>query len=287
MKTIIALTDFSPNATHAAHFALTLAKNLKANLLLCNAYLLPTGIPSPYTIGWPMDEYDMLSDESADMLGLLQDQLQAWEPTLEINNGFIPQISVNSSFGNLCSVIEFLASTNDISMVVSGLHDKDGLSTFLRSNNIKNLISDLRFPLLLVPLSASFADINRIAFATDLTSTEDDVQAIKSLNKLIEPLKAEILLTTINDKEDYPVLNKQFMDEILNSMALKSKPNLNSSRILRSDNIEQGLIKLCKEEHINLLVMVHHHFNLLKRFFKGSHTLEMAKNIHIPLLIFN
>jgi nucleotide-binding universal stress UspA family protein len=287
MKTIIALTDFSPNATHAAHFALKLAKNLKSNLLLCNAYLLPTGIPSPYTIGWPMEEYNMLADESADMLGLLKDQLEAWEPTLEINNGFTPQISVNSSFGNLCSVIESLASTNDISMVVSGIHDKDALSTFLQGNNMKNMISDLRFPLLIVPSGAGFADINRIAFATDLTTTKDDVQAIKSLNKLIEPLQAEILLTTVNDKENYPVLNEQFMDEILHSIALKNKTNLNTTRVLRSDNIEQGLIKLCKEEDVNLLVMVHHHFNLLKRFFKGSHTLEMAENIHIPLLIFN
>lgn len=287
MKTVIALTDFSPNATHAAHFALKLAMSLKTNLLLCNAYLLPSEIPSPFTLGWPVEEYDMLGEESTNMLNLLKSQLETWRGILNADNGFNPQISVNSSFGNLCSVIKFLSSTNDVAMVVAGIHDKDRLNTVLQGNNMKSMVNNLELPLLLVPPAAGFNDIRRIAFATDLTSTKDDIEAIQSLTEMIEPLHAEILLTTIDEHDNYFTLNERFMQEILNTMALKNKNDLLSTKILRSKEIENELTKLCAEEHVDLLAMVHHHLGFIKRLFKGSHTLEITKNINIPVLIFN
>ncbi|WP_167667787.1 universal stress protein [Mucilaginibacter gossypiicola] len=287
MKTVIALTDFSPNATHAAHFALKLAMSLKANLLLCNAYLLPSEIPSPYTVGWPVEEYDMLSEESTNMLNLLKSQLETWRGTLRKENGFSPQISVNSSFGNLCSVIKFLSSTNNVAMIVAGTHDKDRLNTFLQGNNMKSMVNNLDLPLLLVPPAARFNDIRRIAFATDLTSTKDDIEAIESLTKLTEALNAEILLTTVDEHDNYFALNERFMQEILNTMALKNKNDLLSTKILRSKEIENELATLCVEEHVDMLAMVHHHLGFIKRLFKGSHTLEMTKNVNVPILIFN
>jgi nucleotide-binding universal stress UspA family protein len=287
MKTVIALTDFSPNATHAAHFALKLAISLKTNLLLCNAYLLPSEIPSPYSIGWPVEEYDILGEESTNMLNLLKSQLETWQSTLNADNEFSPQISVNSSFGNLCSVIKFLSSTNDIAMVVAGIHDKDRLNTILQGNNMKSMVNNLDLPLLLIPPAAGFNDIKRVAFATDLTSTKDDIEAIESLTKLIAPLNAEILLTTVDDHDNYFTLNEQFMQEILNTMALKNKKDLLSTRVLRAKEIENELATLCAEEHVDVLAMVHHHLGFIKRLFKGSHTLEMTKNVNIPILIFN
>lgn len=288
MKTIIALTDFSLNANHAAHYAMRLAMDLKTNLLLCNAYLAPTEIPSPYTISWPVEEYEMLSKESSDMLESLRDQLITSVKALKKDNDFVPRITTDSSFGNLCSVVEFAASSNDIALVVAGVHDKDSFSTFLQGNNMKNAINNIASPLLLVPPAAVFHDIKRIAFATDLTSPKDDIAALQSLNDLIEPLNnTEILLTTINDQEGHVILKEHFMKEVLDSIALKNDLHLLTTKVLRSHNVKDGLAKICADEAIDLLMMVHHHFGFIKRLIKGSHTLEMTKNINIPLLILN
>jgi len=213
--------------------------------------------------------------------------LETWRGTLNAENGFTPQISVNSSFGNLCSVIEFLSSNNDVVMVVAGVHDKDRLNTFLQGNNMKSMVNNLKLPLLLVPPAAGFNDIRRIAFATDLTSTKDDIDAIGSLTKLIEPLNAEILLTTVDEHDTYFTANERFMQEILNTMALKNKNDLLRTKILRSKEIENELATFCAEEHVDMLAMVHHHLGFIKRLFKGSHTLEMTKNVNVPILIFN
>lgn len=287
MKTIISLTDFSPNATHAAHYALKLSLGLKADLVLCNACLLPIDIPSPYTITWPIEEYDMLSKESTNMLELLKSQLATWSETLNVDNGFTPRISIRSSFGDLGNMIEALSSTNDIVMVVAGTHDKDSLNTLLQGNMVKNMMNSFDFPLLLVPQTAEFNDIKRIAFATDLTCTKDDVIALESLNKLIEPLDAELILTSVNNHPDHTGLNEQFIEQILDAIANQEKCSFLSKRIIRADKIETGLSILCANERIDILAMVHHHFNFIKRLFHGSHTLEMAKNINIPLLILN
>lgn len=287
MKTVITLTDFSPNATHAAHVALKLAMSLKADLLLCNAYIMPAEIPSPYTIAWPFEEYEMLNEESTAMLTLLKSQLETWQETLNTHEEFNTRITVNSSFGDLCSVIKFLSSANDVAVVVAGMHDKDGLTTVLQGNQIKRMIDNINLPLLLIPPAAVFDHIKRIAFATDLTSVKDDIEALSLLNKLIRPLDAEILLTTIDNKDNYHVINEQFMQEILNTMALKNHNDMLNTRILRCKQIEDGLTRLCAEERLDMLVMVHHHFGFIKRLFKGSHTHQMSKNINIPLLIFN
>jgi nucleotide-binding universal stress UspA family protein len=172
-------------------------------------------------------------------------------------------------------------------MVVAGIHDKDRLNTILQGNNMKSMVNNLDLPLLLIPPAAGFNDIKRVAFATDLTSTKDDIEAIESLTKLIAPLNAEILLTTVDDHDNYFTLNEQFMQEILNTMALKNKKDLLSTRVLRAKEIENELATLCAEEHVDVLAMVHHHLGFIKRLFKGSHTLEMTKNVNIPILIFN
>ncbi|NCW88623.1 MAG: universal stress protein [Chitinophagia bacterium] len=41
MKTIIVPTDFSPTATNALHYAIQMAKQIKANLLLVHVYQVP------------------------------------------------------------------------------------------------------------------------------------------------------------------------------------------------------------------------------------------------------
>lgn len=41
MKTIIVPTDFSPTATNAMHYAIQMAKQIKANLLLVHVYQVP------------------------------------------------------------------------------------------------------------------------------------------------------------------------------------------------------------------------------------------------------
>jgi nucleotide-binding universal stress UspA family protein len=51
MKTILVPTDFSKNAENALHFAIALAKQQKATLILLHAYQMPVAVsPVPFNL---------------------------------------------------------------------------------------------------------------------------------------------------------------------------------------------------------------------------------------------
>lgn len=103
MKTIVALTDFSPHGNHACHYAAALAAQIEANLLLCNVYLEPASFPGAYSIGWPMEEFNLLEVESNDTLHLLQQQLEEeWRARPGTHQ---LQISTVSTVGDVASVL--------------------------------------------------------------------------------------------------------------------------------------------------------------------------------------
>ena len=60
MKDVLIATDFSENARHAARYGYKLAKQLKVNVVLCNAFVVPAEILQAGAIVWPQYEYDDL-----------------------------------------------------------------------------------------------------------------------------------------------------------------------------------------------------------------------------------
>ncbi|MDN3584248.1 universal stress protein [Mucilaginibacter flavus] len=287
MKTIIALTDFSPNATHAAHYAFQLANSLKANLVLCNAYLVPAEIPSAYTIAWPIEEYNLLSEESVDMLKLLKEQLETWAETLQNTDNFTPQIAIHSSFGAVSSVIKELVPANEISMIVAGTHESSFLGDVLSGNNVNIMINNIDLPLLLIPPNAAFKNIEKVAFATDLKFAAEDVTALKLLNTITEQLNATVMLANIYDEQAHTPLFEKCVKDSLDALISQGSFEKMSSKTVIDDTPERGLQLLCNEEKIDVLAMVHHDLNTFQRMFKGSHTKSMLALIDIPLLIFN
>ena len=45
MKTVVIATDFSDNAKHAAEYGYALATQFKADIVLCNAFIVPAEVP--------------------------------------------------------------------------------------------------------------------------------------------------------------------------------------------------------------------------------------------------
>jgi nucleotide-binding universal stress UspA family protein len=287
MKTIIVLTDFSPNATHAAHYAFQFARSLKANLLLCNAYLAPAEIPGAYTVGWPAEEYDLLSEESVDMLKLLKSELQTWDETLQNDGDFNPEIDFHSSFGAVTTVVRNIASENEIALIVAGTHESNFLGDILNGNNVSVMINNIDLPLLLVPPNATFKNVEKVAFATDLKFAAEDTAALNLLNNITKQLGAQILLANIYNEQEHTPLFGKCVENSLVALAESCNFETISTKVLMDDKPEKALLAFCKNEQIDMLTMVHHDLNIFQRMFQGSHTKRMVGSIAIPLMIFN
>ena len=282
MKTILIPTDFSANAAHAAAYGYNLAKQIKANIILCNAVIVPAEVPQAGFVTWPMDEYETLIDESSSGLRLLKNRLEEADASLT----FKPSIAMMNKPGTVSETVSSITIAHGVDMVVIGQHSRNGLNTFMLGNHAQKLIDEAIKPVLLVPREAPVKQINKIAFATDFKQPKQDLEYIYELISFARLFNAEVLLTHVyrdkSESADFQVWVKRFIDELSN----KANYPLIYYRLINNDKAENGLDWLCEQGNVDILAMVHRRHNFLNNLVPGSHTQRMADHISIPLLVF-
>ncbi len=276
MKKFLFPTDFSATATHALNYGYSLARQVKANIIICNAVIEPAEVPQAGMVSWPVEESELLLEESSHELRLLREQLEKKEETISFN----PIINTKNKAGTVIEIVNCLGHDHDIGLVIIGTHGGGGLSTLLLGNHSRQLIDNINRPLLLVPPSAEIKPIKKIAFATDFQKPAEDLECIYQLILLARPLNAEILITNIFDagEEDH----KGFMNELANKA---DYPHI-YYRVVKAYRPEAGLDWLCEHGQIDVLAMVHRSHTFIDSLFRGSQTQKMANHIAIPLLVF-
>lgn len=285
MKKILIPTDFSLSAKNAAYYGMHLAKEMKADIKLCNAVTFPVEFPSPTYVSVPSTTVDMLEQEAVEKLK------HTAEKMIEIAQldaeGIIyhPSIEYETKIGPVTEMVVNLARERSVSLVVMGMSGSGGLGQFLLGSNSRAMIEAATFPVLFVPANARFRKLSKIAFATDLS--EQDVAVIHVLAGFARILNAEILIVHISDQTPENMAgkdkkNKEFLNEITNKV---NYHKIYYQHVL-SDTVDAGLSWLAGYGQIEMLAMVHRKHNVLHRLFKGSHTQRLRKKIEIPLLVF-
>ncbi|MDF2430389.1 MAG: hypothetical protein JWP44_20 [Mucilaginibacter sp.] len=276
MKKFLFPTDFSANARHALHYGYNLAKQVKANILICNAIIEPAEVPQYGLMSWPIEESNQLLADSTNELNLLKHHLEHTQETINFN----PSIICENQAGTVMDMVNHLGHTYDINLVVIGTHGGSGLSTLLLGDHSRQMIDEITRPLLLVPPDAPIVPIKKIAFATDFQNTAQDLECIYQLITLARPLNAEILVTNIFDDEEHGA--EWFMNELAN----KANYPLIYYRVIKARQPVAGLDWLCEHGDIDMLAMVHRNHNFIDSLFHRSNTQKMANHISIPLLVF-
>ena len=282
MKTLLFSTDFSDNAKHAAEYGYSLAKQIKANIVLCNAVTVPAEMPQAGVVVWPMEESEVLLDDSTNELQRLKAHLEQNDHSIS----FRPAVSYANGAGTLTDVIEHITANRQVDLVVMGTHASDSLSTFLLGDHSKKMIDSTTQPLLLIPPEAAFAPIKKIAFATDFKQLEVDMAAIYTLIPIARALNAEILLTNVYDEKNHSHEFQHLINSFLLELSNKADYPHIYYRLIKNGRTETGLDWLCEHGHVDILAMVHHSHNFLYNILAGSYTKKMADHIPIPLLVF-
>ncbi|WP_183578057.1 universal stress protein [Mucilaginibacter sp. X5P1] len=276
MKKFLFPTDFSANAKHALNYGYSLAKQVKANMIICNAIIEPAEIPQAGLVSWPMEESDLLQDDSNSELKRLKEQMENKEETISFN----PSITCISEAGTVTDMINRVGYQNDVGLVIIGTHGSSGLSTLLLGDHSREIIDEINKPLLLVPPVAKIKPVKKIAFATDFKDPVKDMEGIHILITLARPLNAEILITNIFDEDEHAA------DWLINELANKANYPHIYYRMVKAYHPVSGLDWLCEHGDIDMLAMVHRSHNFIDSLFRGSQTQKMANHIAIPLLVF-
>jgi len=283
MKTILVPTDFSPAAENAAHYALQLARDLKANIKLCNAIrVTPDGF-STETLVWPLEEYDSLKKGVTADLKTACDKLQR-----EMDNSFgdhtFPKISMTSHVGGVTEVVKDIVDIGRIPLVVMGMSGAGALSRLFLGSNSRDMIESANFPLLLIPPGATYKRIRKIAFATDLNA--HDLEITYSLVEFARNFNAEILIVHITDEKYDAADNQKMTDSFLSDVTCKANYDKIYYRHVKSMDVAHGLDWICEHSLSDMIVMSHGKHNIIDTFFGGSYTQKLARHVNIPLMVY-
>jgi len=281
MKITLILTDFSDNATHAAEFGYQFAKQVKSNIILCNAVATPVEMPQGNLVVWPTYAYDEIAQSCA------AEEKKLKEKLVSSNNvGFEPEVKCINEAGAVSDVVNEIVNTHDVGLIVIGTHVKDGMSSFILGDHSRHLIDSASKPLLLVPPRVKSGAVKKIAFATDLESIGADVAAILELITYAKEINAEILITYVdNDRYDSFHI-KAVMNELLNNLWNLTDYPLIYYKFIQSYSLGSGLEWLCEHDNVDMLAMVHRTHNFFVSAIQGSHTKKMAGQLTKPLLVF-
>jgi len=282
MKTFLFPTDFSADTKHVLAYGYSLARQVKANVIICNAIIEPAEVPQTGMVSWPMEESDLLIKDSEHEMGILKEYLEDKEETISFN----PTITCISEAGEVTGIINDVSHHHNVSLVIAGAHGNSGLSTLLIGNHAGNIIDFVKRPILLIPPSAKILPVKKIAFATDIKNPGYDLQCLLTLITIARPLNAEILITHIVVEGRHEPEFQHEVDQFLVNVSDKLNYPHIYYRVVNSNHTIKGLDWLCDHGTIDMMAMVHRPHNFFDELFNGSHTQKMAKHIAIPLLVF-
>jgi len=282
MKTILFPTDFSENAKHAIRYGYYLSRQIKADIILCNAVIIPAEAPQAGLVAWPMEESDtLLKDSTAELV-----KLKSFIEKSRNKSGFQPAISYLNQSGILTDVVNQIIANKKIDLVIIGTHGSSGLTTLLLGNHSRSMIDGVNSPLLLIPPAAKLSPVKKIAFATDFKNPKEDIKSIAALADLAKPLNAEILLTHIYENADKSPEFEQWIKQFVRELPAKIDFSKIKYTMYKSNGAQSGLEWLCDNGDIDILAMMHRSHTFIDSLFRGSQTQKIAGQIPIPLLVF-
>ncbi|MGZ3757254.1 MAG: universal stress protein [Mucilaginibacter sp.] len=285
MKTIAVLTDLSARSEHAARYAVNLAKAINANVLLFNAFLVPADMSmAAANVAWPLSDYD---DIKADAETCLDKFCSDLTDELVRDHQFgqhLPAITGRCQEGPVVNTLATLQQDKNIILLVIATHGADDLSTFILGNNCHELIDQAKLPLLIVPQNATFKELKKMVFATDVRFS--DTEYIKAIAELARHSSAEITVANVNADIPLDIKHEEAISLLMNKITENIKYKHIHYRSVLDDNPKRGLQWLINNLSFDMLVMVHRKTGFFDMLFGSSITKKLASNTAIPLLVY-
>lgn len=279
MKTILVPTDFSGPAENAALYAMHLAKAMKCNIHLCNAFTVPADSPLMSGVSWSLYDYPELLEECNKKLEKVALLLKEQNDKNRDAEDSQSQITYSCEVGDISLVINENAKKNHAVLTVMGMTGMGKLERFIMGSNSVRMINTSEVPVLILPFNQNYKGLNKIVFSTDLHPK--DIKIAQAVIKFAKYFNAETIIAHIKDfidtidADSYEERKNEFVKEIGSSASYLS---------IDSDNIESGFDKL-KKMDIDLLVMEHRNRRFLDRLVLGSYSARQAREMELPLMV--
>ncbi len=267
MKILIP-TDFSMLARKAAEYAVSLSANLDAEFVLLHC----DNVPRPsYSFVNKLD--DILRQEALKTGNELADSIRQ-------STGINAKITCDFTFGDPIEVLDPYCARHDIDLIVMGTKGESVIENKIFGSIASGVLEHISTPTIFVPAAANSNKPQNIAFATDLTNVDEEIEELIAF--------AQFFNATIHVVHVYPdMIDPSTFDEESTKLELIAKtsyPNITFNAVMDSDIIA-GLDQFVESDRPDLIAMFTYKTGILEYLFNTSYTEEMAMHSTTPLLI--
>ncbi len=267
MKILIPV-DFSENSIKALELAIGLNRNQKATIILVHIVELAYDFASQAALA-----LDSLHKDANKLMNDLEEKYHADHLKFQkIIEGGTASISIAR-----------IASENKANVIVIGTSGASGLKKLVVGSTTINLLKETTTPVLIVPSEASLTEVKKLTLAIQYSNHE-------------KSLLDQIIIFKRNWELDIEFLHvsaeNEFKDELagLGLMTyLKNHFELDASKVISliSNSTNEGINSFCETNRNTILIMCHQHKSFWEEFQESSHSLAIAYQSTVPILVMN
>lgn len=275
MEKILVTTDQSTNSRAAIRFAIKLAKQRKAELIILHVYHLLKPFKwseqafEEYAGNFRKKTVEELSSFIAEIYKAIEEPESNYQLVLVSNIDVVDGI-MDYANKHHCSYI--CISTRGA-----------GALTKIFGTHTAKLISSSAIPVLCIPSNYHLKELKHILYASDMTDYERELDKVIAFAR---PIKASVEMMHISYPYEF-AFDKEFMEAML-----KKKANYTVSILKRERDITNALLEdiddAIKISKPSLLVLfTHQSRSMFEKLFFPSNAENYSFHGKIPLLTFN
>jgi len=279
MKTILILTDFSENATHAAISAAMVIEKLHAHVLLYHTYYDSPVIPAYAGGSLVISEFSLLKKESIIKLNHLEVNLR--RKIMEISvQGFRPAIDCLCGEGPLGNNVADILKEKDIELIVMGASANGNIHHLFFGSDTLSVIDHASCTVLVIPPEVEMNKIRKVTLAAGYELA--DINAINYLVDLGRIFNYELAVVHVSLRSEE---ENQARGKAIRSHIEAIKQTNISCREIKGKNVVKRLNNVCKENGSDILALVHYQRGFFDNMLNTSNAGEALLIHRIPLLV--
>lgn len=270
MKTIIIPTDFSPTATNAMNYAVGMAKEINASIILFHVYQIPVTITE---VPVQMVNIEELRKNSATHLKSLKEKIE------HITSGTI-KVYTESRLGNTEDELEDYCKHIDPLAVVMGSKGSSNLDRVLFGSTTLTVIRHLNWPVITVPPGKEYHSIKKIGFACDFKHVVETTRT-DMIKEIVQLFKAALHVLNVDYKDKHFTPETPHESVMLHTMLEALAPEYH---FIDDADIGNGINKFAEQNNLDMIIIIPKKHSLLESIFHQSSSKKIIFESHIPIM---
>ncbi len=267
VQRVLLSTDFSENADHAIHYALSLFDKEGVEFCLLNSYSLIKNFPDTL-----ISLEDVLHEQSEKRLA---------NTTKRLRSTFnLPKIKSLSISGNPPAAIHKVADELQVDVVVLGAKG-DTFNSAIYGSTTSRLIRRMNRPLLVVPINYEVTVPKNIVLATDLVQIED-LRILDTMLYIARKFNAEVTILNVTGGASVEQVQQAIHRLDFNNHFDGIRSGF---EVVDNDDVVAGIIQYTNKRNADLLVMFPKQYSCFTNIFRKSVSRNVLKHTSIPVMV--